>query len=163
MAKITGGDKLLRKLKSLDKATINEVGEALFAAGEVVKAEARVSITSGAVSGKNHVPSLPGHPPSNDTGVLASNINTIQLSPLHVEVESTAPYAVALEEGSERKKGSVQSRSFSAKSGKQGPIRMEFGGSRTEPRPYMGPAAQRSRKEVFAIVTEAVNRALRKA
>jgi HK97 gp10 family phage protein len=90
-------------------------------------------ITDGAVSGKGHVPSLPGNPPLEDTGVLRTNIETTQPAPLHVEVSSNAPYAAAL----------------------------EFGTSRMQPRPYMQPATDRKRKAVVDLVQGAVSKAIK--
>jgi HK97 gp10 family phage protein len=135
MVKITGADNFTQRLLNMRGRDVKEeIGQALFAAGEIVKAEARVSITTGAVSGKHHIPSLPGHPPLNDTGVLVSHINTIQTGPLRVEVESAAPYAAVLETGS----------------------------SKMQPRPYMGPALRAKRKEIVGLVQKAVGRALEK-
>lgn len=104
------------------------VGRALFAGGEAIQIEAQISITRGAVSGKAHVPSAPGSPPNNDTGVLANNIETVQISVDHVEVSSNAPYAAA----------------------------QEFGNSRLPARPYMAPAAAAKRKEITDLVRRAV-------
>lgn len=138
MPKITGREQASGRLRGLaGREAVELVGEALFAGGEIIKAEARVSITQGSVSGKNHVPSLPGEPPNNDTGVLVSHINTIQVAPLRVQVESAAPYAVVLEKGSDD-------------------------GTLIE-RPYMGPATRRKRKEVVALVHKAVDVAIKRA
>jgi HK97 gp10 family phage protein len=114
---------------------VREVGKALFAAGEAIQTEAQISITAGAVSGKKHVPSAPGQPPNNDTGTLAGNIETNQVAPLVVEVSSNASYAAAL----------------------------EFGTSKMEARPYMGPARDAKRKEVTALVRKAVDRAVKRS
>jgi len=114
---------------------IRAVGSALFAGGQAIQVAAQISITNGAVSGKNHVASEPGQPPNNDTGTLANNIETVQVAPLRVEVSSNAPYAAAL----------------------------EFGTSRMAERPYMRPAAARKRKEVTALVRRAVDHVIRKS
>ena len=100
------------------------MGPALFAAGELVATTAQTSITRGAVSGKNHVPSAPGEPPNNDTGVLANNIEVTQPKPLLVKITSKAPYSAAL----------------------------EFGSSKMEARPFMRPARDQTRKDVVALV-----------
>lgn len=91
---------------------VQAVTQALFVFGNRIQVAAQTSITDGAVSGKNHVPSLPGQPPNQDTGVLANNIETLLVGPLHVEVQSKAPYAVF----------------------------QEFGTSKMAERPYMRPA-----------------------
>jgi HK97 gp10 family phage protein len=113
--------------------TIAKVGTALFVGGEGIRSEAGHMITEGAVSGRNHVPSLPGEPPNEDTGTLRTHIETTQPAPLRVEVSSNAPYAVEL----------------------------EFGTSKMAARPYMGPATQRKKKEVIELVRGAINEAVK--
>lgn len=122
------------KLRGAAGAVVGEVGKALFVAGQEVQIEAQLSITRGAVSGKGHVPSKPGDPPMNDTGVLANGIETNMTGPLAVEVSSNAPYAAAL----------------------------EFGTSKMLPRPYMRPAARKKRQDIGKLVAAAVRRGLRK-
>lgn len=132
MARIIGRERVVARLQgAAGEKTVREVGKALFAGGELIRAEAHRSISEGSVSGKNHVPSLPGEPPNRDTGTLQAHIETTQPAPLRVEVSSNAPYAVALEAGT----------------------------ATILPRPYMGPATRRKRKEVVAGVVAAVNRA----
>lgn len=104
------------------------VGKALFAAGELVQTEAQISLTRGAVSGKNHVPSAAGDPPNQDTGTLGNNIETRQINPLLVEVSSNAPYSAAL----------------------------EFGTSKMSARPFMRPARDKTRREAEQLVKKAV-------
>lgn len=136
MVKITGAKAHAARLRGMTGAgMVRDVGKALFAGGEAIQVEAQLSITRGAVSGKQHVPSAPGSAPNNDTGVLAGNIETVQAAPLRVEVTSNAPYAAAL----------------------------EFGTSKMAERPYMRPATAAKRKEVTALVREAVSRATRQA
>jgi len=135
MPKITGRERVDARLRGLGGAQmVTRVGQALFAGGELIRAEAAHLITEGAVSGKNHVTSLPGQPPNEDTGILRTNIETTQTGPLRVEVSSNAPYAVPLEAGS----------------------------SKMAPRPYMGPATRNKRAEVVAGVRAAVNDAIGK-
>ena len=105
------------------------IGAALFAGGELIQTEAQVSITRGSVSGKGHIPSKPGEPPNQNTGVLAGNIETTQTAPLVVEVSSNAPYSAPL----------------------------EFGTSKMAARPFMRPARDKKRKEVVALVQQAMN------
>jgi HK97 gp10 family phage protein len=128
MPRITGSDRVTARLSGLGGA---EVGQALFAGGEMIRAEASHLITENAVSGKGHVPSLPGQPPNEDTGTLRTGIETTQPAPLRVEVSSNAPYAVPLEVGT----------------------------SKMAPRPYMQPATENKRKEVVQLVQQAVSRA----
>jgi HK97 gp10 family phage protein len=81
---------------------VQQVGAALLSAGEDLQTTAQLSITEGAVSGKGHVPSAPGEPPKNDTGLLANSIEAVQVAPLRVEVSSNAPYSRALEYGTSK-------------------------------------------------------------
>jgi len=134
MAKITGAKAFSARLKRLTSPEAQrQIGAALFAGGEEIQIEAQISITNGAVSGKGHVPSRPGEPPNADTHRLADNIETVQVSPLRVEVSSNAPYAAAL----------------------------ELGTSKMADRPYMRPAVAKKRKEVTALVRRAVNKIAR--
>lgn len=133
---ITGLKAHTNRLKKLSsQMVVKEVGKALFIAGERIQVDAQISITAGSVSGKQHVPSKPGEPPSNDTGVLANNISTVSVAPLIVEVSSRAPYASAL----------------------------EFGTSKMAARPYMKPARDKNVKFVQQVVQKAVNNAIKKS
>ena len=99
MAKISGGlEHATRLRKGLVEGT-KLVNQALFVAAQRVQVDAQVSITEGAVSGAGHRPSVAPNAPNNDTGVLANNIETIQVDPLKVEVSSNAPYAAIQEFG----------------------------------------------------------------
>lgn len=122
----------LRKLSSPD--SLRPVGKALFAAGEMIQVDAQLSITAGAVSGKNHVPSKPGEPPNADTHVLANNIETAQKGPLLVEVSSNAPYA-----------------------------RIEWDWGNVAARPYMRPARDRNKAKVKRMVENALSVVVRKS
>lgn len=134
MPKITGRERVTARLNRMaGQQTILRVGQALFAGAEIIRAEAAHLITEGAVSGKNHVPSLPGEPPNEDSGTLRIHIETAQIGPLQAEVSSNAPYAVPLEAGT----------------------------SSMVERPYMGPATRRKRKEVVELVRGAVNQAVK--
>jgi HK97 gp10 family phage protein len=131
-----GAKKHIARLKRLQgREAVRLVGQALFAGGEAIQVEAQRLISTGSVSGKNHVPSAPGQPPNYDSGVLSSNIETIQVEPLRVQVRSNAPYASAL----------------------------EFGTSKMAERPYMRPARDNKRAEVVAKVQAAVSVAVRRS
>jgi len=135
MPRISGRKEATDRLRALSgKEKVELVGKALFAGGEMIKAEAARLITDGAVSGKFHVPSKPGEPPNEDTGLLRSRIEVHQVAPLRVQVSSNAPYAVELERGT----------------------------SKMAERPYMKPAANNKRKEVVALVEKAVNIAVKR-
>lgn len=123
----------LRKLASPQTTAL--IGKALYAGGDLVRTDAQISITSGAVSGKNHVPSAAPNPPNQDTGVLANNIENVLVEPETVEVSSNAPYSAALEHGT----------------------------SRMEARPFMAPALEANRKAIKRLVQQALKVANRRA
>lgn len=126
-------ERVAAQLRRLPEAAARKLNAALFAAGDIVAAEAALSITRGAVSGKHHVPSAPGSPPNNDTGVLASGIVVTNPRPLVVHVTSEAPYSVPL----------------------------EFGSSKTAARPFLKPARDRTKNAVKAKVAEAMSAVVR--
>lgn len=122
-----GAANRLRNAKASGKA----IAQKLYAAGQLIELEAERSITSGSISGKNHVPSRPGEPPNADTRFLDSNIETeiVSVSPPTVHVTSKAPYSAAL----------------------------EFGTSRMIERPFMRPATKKYRSKVREMVKEAID------
>lgn len=130
-----GASAHIRRLQALAAESEREVSAALFAGGEMIQVEAQRSITAGAVSGKAHVPSAPGEPPNNDTGVLANNIETTQPAKLRVRVTSSAGYSAGL----------------------------EFGTSKVAARPFMRPARDKKKAEVKALVEKALGRAVRRS
>lgn len=109
---------------------VRELGKAIVVASDLLKVEAQISISSGSVSGKNHVPSAPGQPPNNDTGHLANNIKNRKTGPLTAEVSSEAEYAAVL----------------------------EIGSSKMSARPYMQPAADKTRSKAVKLVAASVKR-----
>lgn len=136
MARVTGAKAHAARLKRIQgEEMVREVGKALFVAGNMIEVEAEISITTGAVSGKGHVPSKPGEPPNADTHELDRNIETVQVAPLKVEVSSNAPHAVDLEVGT----------------------------SKMAARPSMRPAAQKKRAEAVELVRRAVKKVVDQA
>lgn len=134
MVRITGRQRVRARIDGLaGPEVVQAVGKALFVAGSKIQTYAQQSITAGAVSGKGHVPSLPGEPPNADTHTLDRQIETTQVEPLKVRVSSNAPYSKFL----------------------------EFGTSRMEARPFMLPALRACRREVTKLVRDAVKRAVR--
>lgn len=131
MARIRGAKEHSRRLARLQGSGVErEVGSALFAAGNLIQVEAQISITTGAVSGAQHVPSKPGEPPKADTHRLADNIETLQVKPLVVEVSSNAPYSADL----------------------------EWGTSKMGERPFMRPARAKKIKEARELVVRGMGR-----
>lgn len=173
-SKVIGAKAHAARLKKLTgENMVREVGKALFAAGEMIQVEAQISITAGAVSGKNHKPSSVGKPPNNDTGVLAGNIETVQVAPLIVEVSSNAPHAAIHEFG-----GTIHhpgGTPYFMRDGK--PVFVGNSGygayhhlPTTKPhdikmpaRPYMAPARDAKKKEVTQLVRKAVDQAVKRS
>lgn len=132
MARITGRERVVARLEgAAGEKAIREVGQALFAGAEMIRAEAHTLISEGAISGKGHIPSKPGEPPNRDEGILQAHLEATQPAPLRAEASSNAGHAMPLEAGT----------------------------SKMLPRPYMAPATRRRRKEIVAGVVAAVNRA----
>jgi len=117
------------RLKRMAQRTPQQVARALYAAGQLIENDWERSITAGSISGKGHIPSLPGQPSNADTHHLDSNIQTRIGGPGLVLVESLAEYAAA----------------------------QEFGTSRMAARPAGRPAVERNRKKVVELVGDAVN------
>lgn len=132
---LRGAKAHVKRLRALPALSEREIGAALFTAGEAIQVEAQRSITAGAVSGKGHVPSSPGEPPNNNTGVLANNIETTQPAKLRVRVTSNAGYSAAL----------------------------EFGTGKMAARPFMRPARDKMKPEATRLVQEALNRAVQRS
>lgn len=102
MVKVRNLERQLRRINSLAGPKVKRaIRLGLLDAGQNIQIAAQLSITEGAVSGKHHVPSAPGEPPNNDTGVLANNIEVEATGELTVHVRSRAPYGLAQEFGSE--------------------------------------------------------------
>lgn len=130
MPKITGMDRHLGRVRGMTgQQAVRRIGAALFAGGSLIETDAAISITNGAISGRNHVPSRPGEPPNADTHLLDRSIETALVEPLKVHVTANAPYAAAL----------------------------EFGTSKMAERPYMRPATEKNRGEVVDLVRDAIN------
>jgi HK97 gp10 family phage protein len=127
--------KFSQRLNRMTPAIVQEVARTMYAAGSLVATEAQISITRGAVSGKNHVASAPGSAPNQDTGVLGNNIEVLQVARLRVLITSQAPYSAAL----------------------------EFGTSKMAERPFMRPAAEATRERVNRMIGNAARRAIRRS
>lgn len=138
MGGVTGGDRHTRRLRAARGVGMaNALTQAVFVEAQALQVDAQLSISAGAVSGKNHVPSAPGEPPNQDTGVLAGNIEATVTGVAKAETSSNAPYAAAQEFGSET-----------------------IG---LPERPYMRPAAARSRLRAPRNIAAAVDRVIRGA
>lgn len=134
MVKVTGAKAHKARLGRIrGGAMVREVGKAVYVAADVLSVDAAISITTGAVSGKNHVPSAPGEPPNADTHQLDRSVHSEKAGPLKARSVADAPHAVDLETGT----------------------------SKMEARPFMAPAAQRTRPKARRLVAEAVKRVAR--
>ena len=135
MVKITGVEAHVGRLRGITGPQLSaSVGKALYVGAQAIQTDAQISITTGAVSGRGHIPSRPGEPPNNDTSTLRNNIEAVSTGPLSAEVSSNAPYAAAL----------------------------EYGTSKIAERPYMRPAVARNKDEIVASVRAAVDRLVAK-
>ncbi|WP_333605978.1 HK97-gp10 family putative phage morphogenesis protein [Novosphingobium sp.] len=137
MSDVKGADQVLRRFQKMASPQMKEaVRGALYVGGGILQEDAKASIMAGSISGKKHVPSKPGDPPNNDTHFLHDGIIVEQAKddPLAVDVKSTAPYSAAL----------------------------EFGTSKMAERPFMRPAAARTKGKVAKLVSLAVSREMEK-
>lgn len=130
MAKFKGADKHARRLREIRAKSLVEARRLVFVLADMHATEAAILITTGSVSGANHVPSKPGEPPMNDTGLLANQTFAVKTGPLKAQSVSMAPYANAL----------------------------EFGTSVLAERPFMRPAAKIVRRQAVALVRAAKKR-----
>jgi HK97 gp10 family phage protein len=131
-APVRGIERLIARFDRLSIPRIGAaLGKALYATADAVAVDAAISITTGAVSGKGHVPSSPGSPPNADTHMLDRSIEAALVSPLVATATANAPYAAAL----------------------------EYGTSKMAERPYMRPAALKNRdtlrENIAAVVRQA--------
>lgn len=130
MAKFTGAQAHLKRLKAMDGRAHAEARKLVYALADMHATEAALSITAGAVSGANHVPSAPGEAPNADTHVLDRSIHVEEVGPLRANSVADAPYAAGL----------------------------EFGTAKVSERPFMRPAADKVRKEADKLAKAAVKR-----
>ncbi|MCA9270265.1 MAG: hypothetical protein KDA41_17410, partial [Planctomycetales bacterium] len=172
MGKITGADKHERRLRNMRAAgAARQLTAAVFAEAQELQVDAQLSITRGAVSGKNHVPSAPGEPPNNDTGVLAGNIEANVTGVAKAETSSNAPYAAIHEFG-----GTIDhpgGTPYFMRDGK--PVFVSNSGQGafhtlpvTKPhkitmpeRPYLRPAAARAKERFPQAIADAVKKVVR--
>ncbi len=128
-------DTVLSRLRFMaSREFLDAAGRATFEAADTMRAEAERSITAGSVSGKQHLPSKPGTPPNNDSGVLRANIEVSQPQRLVARVTSHAPYSAV----------------------------HEFGSSTHPARPFMRPARDKVMPKARRIFSEKIREARRK-
>ena len=121
--------KVMNQLKKLDKRLEPDFQEIVKGGAQLIRGEAIKSIQQGAKSGivyekynprRTHRASAPGEAPASDTGNLVSKIIVKQQSKDKVNVESNANYSAFL----------------------------EYGTSKMQPRPFMLPAFEKSKKPI---------------
>jgi HK97 gp10 family phage protein len=125
-----GADAHLKHMRNMTLGMRKEAQKLIYTLADMHATEAAISITTGAVSGKGHVPSRPGEPPNADTHVLDRSIHVEQTGPLTAKVVADAPYAIPL----------------------------EFGDERMAERPFMRPAATKVKKAVDKLAKAGVRR-----
>lgn len=101
----------LARIRGLSVEKIGRgLSQALLATASEIVADASVSITNGAKTGKvrtgvikkRHQASAPGEAPADDGGDLKRGLEAILLSPLKAQASSNAPYSRMLEDGTSR-------------------------------------------------------------
>ena len=131
--------KVLSQLNKLEKDMEIPFQEIVKGGGQLIRAEAIKSIQTGAKSGvmyqmynprREHRASAPGQAPASDTGNLVSKIIVKQKSKNITNVESNADYSAFL----------------------------EYGTSKMEPRPFMLPAFEKSKKPIINAVFNRVKK-----
>ena len=128
--KTTNLKKVMSQLKRLGKDMEQPFQEVVKGGGQLIRGEAIKSIQSGAKSGimyqkynprREHRASAPGQAPASDTGNLVSKIVVRQKGANVTNVESNANYSAFL----------------------------EYGTSKMQPRPFMLPAFEKSKKPIL--------------
>ncbi|WP_159975878.1 MULTISPECIES: hypothetical protein [unclassified Novosphingobium] len=130
MAKFTGRDAHLKRLRNMTLGMRKEASKLIYTLADMHAIEAAISITTGAVSGKNHVASKPFEAPNSDTHVLDRSVHVEKTGPLTAQSIADAPYAV----------------------------RLEFGDDKIVERPFMRPAATKVKKAVDKLAKAGVRR-----
>ena len=137
--KVSNLKKALSQLKTLSKDLEPDFQEVVKGGAQLIRGEAIKSIQTGAKSGivyekynprRTHRASAPGQPPASDTGNLVSKITIRQDGKDKTNVESNADYSAFL----------------------------EYGTSKMEPRPFMLPAFEKSKKPIINAVFNRVKR-----
>jgi hypothetical protein len=85
----------------MDRRMTAEAHKLVYTLADMHVVEAANLITTGAVSGANHVASKPYEPPNSDTHVLDRSGHVRARGPLQAESVFDAPYAADLEFGTE--------------------------------------------------------------
>jgi HK97 gp10 family phage protein len=128
--KVSNLKKVLSQLDKLEKDMEIPFQEIVKGGGQLIRAEAIKSIQTGAKSGvmyqmynprREHRASAPGQAPASDTGNLVSKIIVKQKTRNITNVESNANYSAFL----------------------------EYGTSKMQPRPFMLPAFEKSKKPIL--------------
>ena len=131
--KVSNLKKVLSQLENLDKQLEPDFQEIVKGGAQLIRGEAIKSIQTGAKSGvmyqmynprREHRASAPGQAPASDTGNLVSKIVVKQKSANVTNVESNANYSAFL----------------------------EYGTSKMQPRPFMLPAFEKSKKPIINAV-----------
>ena len=131
--KVSNLKKVLSQMDKLEKDMEIPFQEIVKGGGQLIRTEAIKSIQTGAKSGvmyqkynprREHRASAPGQSPASDTGNLVSKIIVKQKSSDVVHVESNADYSAFL----------------------------EYGTSKMQPRPFMFPAFEKSKKPIVDAV-----------
>ena len=135
--KVSNLKKVLSQMDKLEKDMEIPFQEIVKGGGQLIRTEAIKSIQTGSKSGvlyqmynprREHRASAPGQSPASDTGNLVSKIIVRQKSQDVTSVESNANYSAFL----------------------------EYGTSKMQPRPFMLPAFEKSKKPIINAVLNRV-------
>jgi HK97 gp10 family phage protein len=128
VAKIKGAAEHLKRMRSMTLGMRKEASKLIYVLADMHATEAAISVTTGAVSGKNHVASAPGDAPNADTHFLDRSIHVERTGQLTAESVADAPYAA----------------------------RLEFGDDKIAARPFMQPAAKKIKQRADKILVRGV-------
>ena len=137
--RVTNLKKVLSQLENLNKQLEPDFQEIVKGGAQLIRGEAIKSIQTGAKSGvmyqmynprREHRASAPGQAPASDTGNLVSKIIVKQKTRNITNVESNANYSAFL----------------------------EYGTSKMQPRPFMLPAFEKSKKPIINAVFNRVKK-----
>lgn len=137
MAKATNGAEA--KLRRIQAKVHKGANAGVYAGADYIRAAIQHSIVEGSVSGKNHVPSLPGEPPNADTRQLDTNI-VVRPYPDRFAA------AIVAEAPSDAPKK---------------PKSLEYGTKKMKARPFMRPGFRNNKKEAKEIIRRSVDKAIK--
>lgn len=159
------------KVKKMTAEIEQALKPAVYAIADMVKTDAQISLSTGAVSGAKHKPSAPGTPPNTDTGHLADSIEVEIVGPTHARVVALAEYAAIQELGGTINHPGGTAYFIDDKTGlavfvpDSSVLSLYLPRTKPHPitlpeRPYMRPAAAKNREPGVKLMRAAIDRVL---